>query len=473
VESSWAELKVKGIKKNIVVGCIYRHPKGNVSLFTDDLEKVINKVTKEKKLCYLVGDLNINLLNTSHVPTQNFINTILSHNMIPHITLPTRLMDNSATLIDHILVQYDHSDTHDRITTGNLINDISDHLPNFILVGNKTDNQRQENDRPFIRLMSNNNIKKFKDYLNGVDWDSILKKEDCDKDYSRFIEILTMGYEKWFPLVKLSRKRSKDKKWITKGLKISSNTKNRLYRILSNKYSKDKEAKYLKYKNLYVSLCAKAEANFYHTILQDKIKSLRKLWDKFGPIINPGKANKKSNITKLIQGSDVITDNSSICNTFNDYFVGIGKKLTENIHKNNNFLKYLGIAKKLTENIHKNNNFLKYLGNQNPQTMFLKLADKCEISKIINNLDKTKSDTINYCINPCSDKISEPLSTIINCSFSTGIFPEKLKQAKVIPIHKKKEKYLVGNYRPISLLSILGKIFEKAMHTRLYSFITK
>ncbi len=48
-----------------------------------------------------------------------------------------------------------------------------------------------------------------------------------------------------------------------------------------------------------------------------------------------------------------------------------------------------------------------------------------------------------------------------------------LKKAKVIPIHKKKEKYLVGNYRHISLLSIFGKIFEKTMHIQLYSFITK
>jgi hypothetical protein len=65
------------------------------------------------------------------------------------------------------------------------------------------------------------------------------------------------------------------------------------------------------------------------------------------------------------------------------------------------------------------------------------------------------------------------LSKIINCSFRTGVFPHALKTAKVIPIHKKKEKYIVGHYRPISLLSIFGKIFEKTMRTRLSSFLTK
>ncbi len=77
----------------------------------------------------MVGDVNINILSKNHDPTQNFINTILSYNIIPYITLPTRLKENSVMLIGHILVQYDHSDTYDIITTRNLINDISDHLP--------------------------------------------------------------------------------------------------------------------------------------------------------------------------------------------------------------------------------------------------------------------------------------------------------------------------------------------------------
>ncbi len=58
--------------------------------------------------------------------------------------------------------------------------------------------------------MSDNNIKKFKDYINCVDWDSLLTRVDHDKDYSTFIDILTLGYVICFPYVKLSCKRSKD-----------------------------------------------------------------------------------------------------------------------------------------------------------------------------------------------------------------------------------------------------------------------
>ena len=72
-----------------------------------------------------------------------------------------------------------------------------------------------------------------------------------------------------------------------------------------------------------------------------------------------------------------------------------------------------------------------------------------------------------------TDDIFEHLSIIFNISFATGIFPEKLKVAKVIPIHKKDSKLEYSNYRPISLLSNADKILEKLMHNRLMKFLTK
>ena len=62
-------------------------------------------------------------------------------------------------------------------------------------------------------------------------------------------------------------------------------------------------------------------------------------------------------------------------------------------------------------------------------------------------------------------------STICNLSFSTGIFSTSLKTAKVIPIHKKDSRLEVSNYRPISLLFNIDKIFEKLMHIRLIEFL--
>ena len=67
--------------------------------------------------------------------------------------------------------------------------------------------------------------------------------------------------------------------------------------------------------------------------------------------------------------------------------------------------------------------------------------------------------------------ILRPLACIFNESINLGIFPDKLKCAKVIPIHKKGAHNNPSNYRPISLLSLFGKLFEKLMFKRLYEYL--
>ena len=70
-------------------------------------------------------------------------------------------------------------------------------------------------------------------------------------------------------------------------------------------------------------------------------------------------------------------------------------------------------------------------------------------------------------------KLSQPLSDMINVSFNKGIFPNFLKIANVIPIHKKGKKLDPNNYRPISLLYNISRLYEKAMHIQLTNFLRK
>ena len=72
-----------------------------------------------------------------------------------------------------------------------------------------------------------------------------------------------------------------------------------------------------------------------------------------------------------------------------------------------------------------------------------------------------------------SPLIIEQLSTIFNKSISEGVFPTKMKIAKVVPIFKSGDSHLFNNYRPISLLPVFSKIFEKLVHTRLYKYLLK
>ena len=98
-----------------------------------------------------------------------------------------------------------------------------------------------------------------------------------------------------------------------------------------------------------------------------------------------------------------------------------------------------------------------------------------EIEQLIKELDSSKSDDI-YDISVKVIKmaalyISDILSDTFNKSFLTGVFPQKLKYAFVLPLHKGGSKFLVTKYRPISILPILSKILEKLMQARLIKFL--
>ena len=71
------------------------------------------------------------------------------------------------------------------------------------------------------------------------------------------------------------------------------------------------------------------------------------------------------------------------------------------------------------------------------------------------------------------DDIARPLTLIINQSLSTGVFPDKLKIAKVIPLYKKYDPHLVDNFRPISFLPAISKMFEKIVFNQMYDYFDR
>ena len=68
------------------------------------------------------------------------------------------------------------------------------------------------------------------------------------------------------------------------------------------------------------------------------------------------------------------------------------------------------------------------------------------------------------------DIIAQPLSLLVNQAFNTGVFPSKLKLAKVIPLFKKGDKTSIENYRPISLLPCMSKVLENIINIQLYDY---
>ena len=126
-EMLWVEIE-SDLDSNMICGVVYRHPSSNLETFLNNFYSVIGKINQEGKLCLISGDFNINLLKyDKHPLTEDFINTLGSFFLEPHILKPTRITSHSSTLIDNIFFNSIEYQT----ISGNLLHDLTDHLPNF------------------------------------------------------------------------------------------------------------------------------------------------------------------------------------------------------------------------------------------------------------------------------------------------------------------------------------------------------
>ena len=116
---------------NIIICIIYILPSFNsIKELSKSLIERINTIKRENKKIIIAGDLNIDLLKySSHHTTTEFLDHMLINNLIPKITMPTRITENSSSLIDHVYTNIDKS----QCIAGTLTTDISDHYSNFIL----------------------------------------------------------------------------------------------------------------------------------------------------------------------------------------------------------------------------------------------------------------------------------------------------------------------------------------------------
>ena len=109
----------------------------------------------------------------------------------------------------------------------------------------------------------------------------------------------------------------------------------------------------------------------------------------------------------------------------------------------------------------------------NDKSMLLYKTINEEILSTLSEFDKKSSglDNLSNILIKISSDITAPfLCDLNNMSFSEGVFPNILAEAKVIPLHKEGEKTDEKNYRPISLLSVCSKIFERVTYNRVYHF---
>ena len=450
-------LNLKSNKKLITIGSIYRHPSGNIPHFNESLDQCLKKFEKNNMLI-IGGDINIDLLKTN-TTTQNYLTTMLSNNLIPNITIPTRFTDRSTTLIDHIFTRLPKSKINNLITAGNFIIDITDHLSNFVIFNIDIETTKV---RPFIRLYTEKNTELFKRNIaseisiinDTINSQSIINANEL---YKTFYEKMHALLNLYFPKVRQSRKKAKDKDWITDGIKRAIKHKNTLFQIQLTNGTPFNIDKWKKYRNMLNKIIKNTQQEYYKNLIKQYSNNCIGLWKTLGSIIS--KKNRETKINKLKIDGKVINDPIQIANTVNDFFTNIGPKLANKFQNSNP------------------NQFMKFMGESCKQSMYMHKTTANEVKKLLNRLDSKKSPGFDELsakfLKLCSPYISETLANIFNTSISHGVYPELLKTARVTPIYKKGDKSDPSNYRPISVLSLINKVFEKIIHTRLYKYLTK
>ncbi len=132
--------------KNSLLGVVYRSHSA-IDNFISDLDPILQTINEEKKTCYIMGDFNIDLLKDDiDRPTHDYLDLIYSHSIIPTILKPTRITKTSATIIDNIITNSDHS-----LKTAILITDMSDHLPSILMTRLKTTGNNSEKVKKYER----------------------------------------------------------------------------------------------------------------------------------------------------------------------------------------------------------------------------------------------------------------------------------------------------------------------------------
>ena len=218
-------------KSSLILGTIYKHPSIQHFKFNKTfMKKLLNKIGLENKRSLIVGDFNLNLIKYRQITGVNqFLEVILTNNFTPQITLPTRINQKSATLIDDIF--FNHHE-HQCISV-NLTTYISDHLPQLIIVENLLENIIGRNDDQIEHRDYNNfNTDTFKGDIDEIDWPLTTGNTDVNLSFEIFLRLIGKILDKHAPLKKKSRKKQKEKikPWVTRGIRHSMKIRDTLYK---------------------------------------------------------------------------------------------------------------------------------------------------------------------------------------------------------------------------------------------------
>ena len=409
LECLW--LEIKPIKsKPFLLGNIYRPPNSNIQ-WNGVFEDCIEKVLREEKEIYLMGDINRDLLNSNI--KKAWTDYMEPFGLTQLVSEATRVTNDSRTLIDHI-----YSNCPENVNSLNVPKiGLSDHFPIFFTRKMHVHPPKINHFTISYRSFRNFDESKFTEDLQSVPWDTIKLFDDTNDILEAWLDLFLQVVDKHVPIKQHRVKNKIQPQWMSPEILDAIKCRDR-HKSLRN------EDDYKIWRNKVVKLIQNAKKVQYQTFIENNKgnpSSIYKIFQEAGA----GKGlPRQSNVGPIKNGDTHIEDPKEIANEFNEFFVNVASKLKEPVlESNHDRLKEFCQSKlpfdmKFTIPQIQNENVLKFLS----------------------TMDTSKATGTDM-IGPRLLKLAAPyianeVTFICNHSINNSVFPNKWKEAKVTPLHK-------------------------------------
>ena len=342
---------------------------------------------------------------------------------------------------------------------------MSDHLPYFCLLDILTKPTTRSPKYVKVNRNYDDSVHAFSadlaDNMPKCSFDNHFKANP-DTNYSQLSDTLSKARQQHLEpeIVKFNKYKHKLNPWMINGILHSIKFRDKLYgKLKSLKPDTDAyiaaEINLKTYRTILRRSIRLAKINYYGQLFEKCRGDIKRTWSIINDILNRNK--KSSGFAKyFVINGEKISDPKVIANNFNSFFSNVGPSLSNNIKCNT------------TKTVKS------YLKMTITSSFSFKTVSVSDVLKVIQELKNKTSyghDNISTKIlKSISHIIIDPLTLIINQSLTTGIFPCDLKIARVIPLFKKDDEHILDNYRPISLLTSISKVFEKIAFKQLYNY---
>ena len=456
VESLFVEIIRDGGQRNTVVGVVYRPPSGSLASFSEAMSQIFTKLANAD--AHIMGDFNLDLLKSgTHRPTTDVLEGFYSGGFYPLVSLPTRITDTSATLIDNIWT----NNLDNEIKSGLVTVRISDHLPIYSFIGGNRKESRIQDEDGLHRLINEGRIGRFAGDLSAWSFD-ITGEIGVEANVARFRNQFRDLYDSAFPWVKNKRRIDEEKPWLNDvEFKALLAEKSALYSKKIKKGLSEVEMSRLKELGREVNKVRRRLKRAYFKEKLDEIKGdLKATWDVLGEALRGRKTTKGGDICRyFVQNGRGLTDGKMIANGFCDFYCGVGPELAGKIRPDTNLT------------------FLDFLGNRVDETLIWRPTTPNEVEDICRGLVPTKGmgwDGVSpRVIKAVASELAGSLSRLFNLCMRDGHYPSCLKVARIVPVFKAEDPTQFSNYRPVSVLPVLSQVFERILKKRLVEFLDK